>query len=231
MGRPEKPLSCSDPVLRRLAQDLRNARIRADLTFRQMAGRAPGFSRTTLQRAASGSLPTRDTVTAYAKACDTDPGPLLDLWRQVAEERRALHRAAPSITKIDNADGLGAALYNLRLDAGSPSSREIEKRTRNNPGTIRVPRTTVHRILYQQRFPSSDAQLTALLVALGVPPAHQAAWLQAWSRANHRRPIDRRADRNRTDRLQSRIARPTRPQLFNTSPLPQDGLADSRALP
>ncbi|MER6866585.1 helix-turn-helix transcriptional regulator [Streptomyces sp. NPDC000665] len=75
-------------ALGRLAQGLRNARLRADLTYRQLADRAPGLSRPALQNAASGrTLPTREAVTAYATACDTEPGPLLKPCGSVVRSR------------------------------------------------------------------------------------------------------------------------------------------------
>ncbi|MFE3065890.1 helix-turn-helix domain-containing protein [Streptomyces roseus] len=121
-------------ALGRLAQGLRNARLRADLTYRQLADRAPGFSRPALQNAASGrTLPTREAVTAYAKACDTEPGPLLELREEAVQARRPPHSAAPAIERIRDEAGLGAARYNLRPNAGNPSCREVEKRTRTSP--------------------------------------------------------------------------------------------------
>ncbi|GHE45670.1 helix-turn-helix domain-containing protein [Streptomyces vinaceus] len=174
--------------LGRLAEGLRNARLRADLTYRQLADRAPGFSRPTLQNAASGrTLPTREAVTTHAKACDTEPGPLLKLREEAVQVWRPAHSAAPATKRIRDEAGLAAALYNLRLNAGNPSCREVEKRTRTSPGSIRVPRTTVHRVLYRQRFPSSRTQLKAILVALGVPASDHAERLPAWTRANRRR--------------------------------------------
>lgn len=114
---------------------------------------------------------------------------------------------------------MGAALRNLHLDAGAPSCREIERRTRNSADSIRVPRNTVHQILSRQRFPSSKDQLRALLVALGVPVCGHANWLRAWSRVNRRLQTDRRAARVRKDKLQRRITR-TRLSAPYTSPLP-----------
>ncbi|MFB7054179.1 helix-turn-helix domain-containing protein [Streptomyces vinaceus] len=209
MGRPEQPLPYLDRPLGRLAQGLRNARVRTGLTYRQLACKAVGFSESTLKRAASGkSLPTREAVIAYAHACDTEPSPLLKDWEEAVEERRPLPPGAPKVTKIRDAAALGAALHSLHVKAGNPSCREIEKRTRSSPGIIRVPRTTAHQILYRQRFPSSRTQLKALLTVLGVPAAEHAGWLRAWSRANRQRPSDRHADRTRKDQLQRRITHP-----------------------
>ncbi|MFF4104278.1 multiprotein-bridging factor 1 family protein [Streptomyces sp. NPDC001903] len=218
MGRPEQPLPYPDRPLGRLAQALRNARVRADFTFSELADEVVGFSESTLKRAASGkTLPTRETVTAYARACNTEPGPLLNLWEAAVEERRPLRPAVPRVTKIRDAAALGAALHSLHVGAGSLSCREIEKRTRNSPGIIRVPRTTAHQILYRQRFPSSRTQLTALLTVLGVPAVEHAGWLQAWSRANRQRPSDRHAARTRKDQLQRRITQPRVPAPFDNT--------------
>ncbi|MFD9724611.1 helix-turn-helix domain-containing protein [Streptomyces sp. NPDC059072] len=219
MGRPEQPLPYPDRPLGRLAQGLRNARVRAGLTYNQLASRAVGFSESTLKRAASGkTLPTREAVTAYAYTCDTEPGPLLDLWEEAVEERRPADPVAPRITKIRDTAALGAALHSLHVKAGNPSCREIDKRTRSSPGIIRVPRTTAHQILYRQRFPSSRTQLKALLTVLGVPATEHSSWLQAWSRANQRRRSDRHAARTRKAELQRRITRPRlHPPFDNTS--------------
>ncbi|MGW2996778.1 helix-turn-helix domain-containing protein [Streptomyces sp. NPDC001193] len=227
MGRPEQPLPYPDRPLGRLAQALRSARVRAGFTFSELADEVVGFSESTLKRAASGkTLPTRETVTAYAHACNTEPGPLLNLWEAAVEERRPLRPAAPRVTKIRDAASLGAALHSLHVGAGHPSCREIEKRTRNSPGIIRVPRTTAHQILYRRRFPSSRTQLTALLTVLGVPETQHAGWLQAWSHANRQRPSDRHAARTRKEQLQRRITQPRVPAPFdsttggNGTPLP-----------
>ncbi|GLX42118.1 hypothetical protein Sros01_81900 [Streptomyces roseochromogenus] len=99
---------------------------------------------------------------------------------------------------------MGAALRNLHLDAGAPSCREIERRTRTSAGTMPVPRNTVPHILSRQRSPSSRDQLRALLSALSVPVSGHEDWLRAWSRVNRRLQADRRAARTRKDRLQRR---------------------------
>lgn len=214
--------------LGRLAEGLRNARLRADLTHRQLADRAPGFSWPTLQNAASGrSLPTREAVTAHAKACDTEPGPLLKLREEAVQVWRPAHSAAPATKRIRDEAGLAAALYNLRLNAGNPSCREVETRTRTrtSPGSIRVPRTSVHRILYRQRFPSSRTQLKAILMALGVPASDQAERLPAWTRANRRQQANRQVVRTRKDKLQRRITRPRMHPPVDSGQRPPDILA------
>ncbi|MBT2469552.1 helix-turn-helix transcriptional regulator [Streptomyces sp. ISL-66] len=208
MGRPEQPVSHPYRALGRLALGLRSTRHATHLTYSELAARSPGFSRPTLQRAASGkTLPTQEAVTAYARACDTDPGPLLALWKAAAKERAAgnLRKPAPAVRQIQDEADMGAALRNLHLDAGAPSCREIERRTRNSTDSIRVPRNTVHQILSRQRFPSSRDQLRALLAALGVPLSGHENWLRAWSRVNRRLQADRRATRARRDKLQRRI--------------------------
>ncbi|MFD0272234.1 helix-turn-helix domain-containing protein [Streptomyces sp. NPDC127106] len=211
MGRPEQPVPYMDRALGRLALGLRAARQAADLTYHQLADKTPGFSRPTLQRAASGkTLPTKETVTAYAKACGIDPGPLLALWEIARAKERVvrLGSPAPSVRQIRDEADMGAALRRLHVEAGAPPYREIEKRTRDAAGVVRVPRNTVHQVLSRQRFPSSREQLRALLTALGVPAADHEDWLRAWSRVDRRLRSDRRAARSkkeRKDRLQRRI--------------------------
>ncbi|MGW4688492.1 helix-turn-helix domain-containing protein [Streptomyces sp. NPDC004244] len=212
MGRPEQPVPHPDRALGRLALGLRAARQAADLTYHQLADRAPGFSRPTLQRAASGkTLPTKDTVTAYAKACGTDPGPLLALWEIARSKERAGPRPgnlAPAVRQIRDEADMGAALHKLHLEAGAPSYREIEKRTRDAASVV-IKRNTAHQVLSRQRFPSSREQLRALLTALGVPAADHEDWLRAWSRVYRRLQSARRAARGkkeRMDRLQRRIS-------------------------
>ncbi|MFI8266580.1 helix-turn-helix domain-containing protein [Streptomyces sp. NPDC085665] len=226
MGRTEQPIPNPDRALGHLAQGLRTARGRAGLTYTQLARRAVGFSRPTLQRAASGkSLPTMEAVTAYAHACNAEPGPLLALWKAAVEERHPARKKAVGITTISDAAGLGAALCSLLPDAGSPSYREIDDRTRITPGINRVPCTTVHRILCQQQLPSSPAQLKALLTALRVPAAEQGDWLDAWSRASHRSQRDRQTSRTRKNKLQHRIPRPSMPPRSGSDPLQRGDLA------
>ncbi|MFD9574655.1 helix-turn-helix domain-containing protein [Streptomyces sp. NPDC059982] len=221
MGRPEQPVPHPHGALGRLALGLRHTRHSAHLTYHQLAGKAAGFSRPTLQRAASGrTLPTPDTVTAYARACNADPAPLLALWKTAARERAAgtLRKPAPAIRQIQDEADMGAALRNLHLDAGAPSCREIERRTRNHADTIRVPRNTVHQILSRRRFPRSKDQLRAVLTALGVPATGHETWLRAWSRVNRRLQADRRATRTRKDKLQRRITSPQKPPAFGPDP-------------
>ncbi|GLV87728.1 hypothetical protein Slala03_74170 [Streptomyces lavendulae subsp. lavendulae] len=90
MGRPEQPVPHPHRALGGLALGLRDTRHSAHLAYARLAANAPVFSRPTLQRAASGkTLPTREAVTAYAPACNAEPGPLLALGKDAARERTA----------------------------------------------------------------------------------------------------------------------------------------------
>ncbi|MGW6691641.1 helix-turn-helix domain-containing protein [Streptomyces sp. NPDC054961] len=91
MGRPELPVDHTVPARGELAEALRAMRAGARLTYDELTVRS-GVPATTLKRATSGrSVPTWETVTAIAEACDGDEDGLIGpLWRRarIAERGR-----------------------------------------------------------------------------------------------------------------------------------------------
>ncbi|MFY7068925.1 helix-turn-helix domain-containing protein [Nocardiopsis changdeensis] len=69
-----------------LSERLDTARLRSGLTKEQLRARA-GLSRTTVSNALNGTgpLPTKETITALARALGLEPGPLLELRRKAAD--------------------------------------------------------------------------------------------------------------------------------------------------
>ncbi|MDJ0382018.1 helix-turn-helix transcriptional regulator [Streptomyces sp. G-G2] len=236
MGRPQKPVPRPTLPSGLLAAGLRDARAAAGLTYVELAARA-GYSRSTLQRAASGiGAPPRSVVEAYASGCGVDPAPLLALREKARVERETGKRGTalrvPGVRHIMNEAELGAALYKLHVESGMPTYRDIEARTTRVQGIVRVSKTAAQLLITRRRIPSSPEQLKALLFVYGVRPAAQRHWLAAWSR------VERGLDANRASvRDEEATARARRDRLarlitatFEERTLADHGLYQDRAL-
>ncbi|MFF7647040.1 helix-turn-helix domain-containing protein [Streptomyces canus] len=191
MGRPAKPISArARPRLRALAAYLRQLKDEAGVTYATLSKRTgpadtPGYRGTsTLSQAARGThLPPLETVLAYARAAG-EPGSRTEQQR-VATARSlwkaaAIEKARPHLTgrgqrtrQIRTAASLSQALTRLRLRAGRPSYRAIERAT--DASGHRVPRSTAHLILDGKVLPSRE-QLAALLKAFDVSTADSRTW-------------------------------------------------------
>lgn len=213
MGRPELPVRQPSRPPGILALKLRDARRTAGISYAELASKTE-FSRQTLQRAASGTTePAAAVVSAYAQGCGADPAPLLVLWKRARTDKeqrsRGLRTApAPHVRQIRDEADLGAALSRLHVQAGSPTCREIERRTAKGKGQVTVSKTTAQLFIARQRIPSSREQMHALLFAYNVAPHRHGLWLDAWSRVTRHNEAKRaRSAHNREARRQPAQAR------------------------
>jgi transcriptional regulator with XRE-family HTH domain len=172
-----------------LAAHLRRARAGAGLTYRQMAERTrePGCSAVTLSRADTGIvLPRLSVALAYARTCEVPLAPVALLWQQAAASVRR-GRAARSPRRTRHLDlicepaQLLQAMLDVRLAAGEPSLRELERRARV-AGWPAIPRSSVADLLAGFRLPTED-QLISFVRACGQPAETVGQWRAAWHRS------------------------------------------------
>ncbi|MFG2489100.1 helix-turn-helix domain-containing protein [Streptomyces virginiae] len=229
MGRPEKPVPDPEGAPGQLALGLRAALKTAEateeragrplFTYVDLAAKA-GFSRQTLQRAASGrGVPPLHVVVAYAKGCGVDPGPLKSLWQRarIAKERAKggpRPASVPNVRQIRDEADLGAALRKLHVDSGSPGFREIEELTAGSAAVVRLPKTTAHLIISRQGLPRSKEQLRALLFVYGVSPARQTLWMSAWSRVMRKVEAERAKTRLERESMEAVISPATAAEIL-----------------
>ncbi|MFF7329101.1 helix-turn-helix domain-containing protein [Streptomyces sp. NPDC008150] len=180
-----------------LAQWLRALRRRAGLTYRQMADltehdrvAAPGCSAVTLCRADSGTvLPRRSVVEAYAQVCGATRREARLHWERAAQRAEgagagretAAARTGRRLEFVYHPAHLLEAMHRVRLAAGQPSLREMQRRARDL-GAGPLPRSTVADVLAGLRMPSEEL-LIAYLRACGQQEQNLAPWRQAWARA------------------------------------------------
>lgn len=175
MARPEKEIPPdSEPELRALAQQLRQMRAEAALSYNQLSVRTH-YSTATLSRAASGqSVPSWEVVSAIAKAAQLPPekwGGLASLHRDALkqrEKRASRHDVREegfglASQEVTSPESLSRAMQTLYQAAGRPSLREISKESG-------VPRSTVHRVLTGQAAVSPAPKEPAAEIAKTLLP-------------------------------------------------------------
>ncbi|MER6499184.1 helix-turn-helix transcriptional regulator [Streptomyces sp. NPDC001455] len=201
-GRPPGPVANTANGMGKLAEYLRAARLKANLTRDQLANKLD-CSITTVQRAEGGKTPpTLNTVYGYACACDLDHMQAGALWNKAVNAHRGHTRPsytqAPRPDLVRTADELGAALARAWEQNGRPSTREMEKRANHQYEETRasLSRSTAERISRRKALPGSERTLQAYLIACQVPAKQFPMWGQAWSRVHERRPAAR--EKNRT---------------------------------
>jgi hypothetical protein len=159
----------------------------------------PGCSAVTLSRADRGDrLPRRPVVAAYARACGATPAELRNvhqLWERASMNRpnpapspaTAAIPAPPAPPRrqrrpdlfLEPADLL-AEMHRVRLKAGQPSLRELERRARWM-GSDPLPKSTVSDILAGVRLPNRQ-QLMIYLRCCGLPEPELGDWSTAHDR-------------------------------------------------
>jgi transcriptional regulator with XRE-family HTH domain len=206
MGRPEKRLNepqwrTEEFPLWRLARYLRWIRGTARLSYQELADRTH-LPKATLQRAADGkTLPSPDTVEAYARACGRDPVMALR-WRQRAADARSRKRRsvpqskhsacpgpgparhqAPVVQPAQAAtfDGLVKALQSLRRSAGSPTLKELAAKDSRYGDRLRP--STVSDLLRRTTCRPSRDVVLAFARACGESDEELRKWEEAWSLA------------------------------------------------
>jgi DNA-binding SARP family transcriptional activator/transcriptional regulator with XRE-family HTH domain len=187
MGRKERPIASSrNLALIRLAQWLRDQRAASGCSYAELAARVNCHA-TTLQRAASGkSVPSEQSVRAYAEACEAPVDVAVKLWLQARSPSTA--KGSPNPEDIDGIDALQAGLRELHEIAGRPSFHRMEKRA--GEGQLQLPHSTAHRIVNSMTVPGDAHQLTGFLTACGVAVGEHPPWIAAWKRALQPPPIE-----------------------------------------
>ncbi|MEU6229726.1 helix-turn-helix domain-containing protein [Streptomyces sp. NPDC047042] len=181
-----------------LAQWLRTLRQRAGLTYRQMSEltersrvAGPAYSAVTLCRADSGTaLPRQQVVETYAQVCGASRREARLRWERAAvgaesaagcPQPQSAPRAARRLELVYHPAHLLQAMHQVRLAAGQPSLREMQKRAREL-GAGPLPRSTVADVLAGLRMPSEEL-LVAFVQACGHQGQNVAQWQRAWARA------------------------------------------------
>lgn len=119
--------------------------------------------------------------------------------------------------KITTVAELAAQLRRLRLHAGNPALREIERRAQQRGRQL--PRSTLAAVLAGDRPPRREV-LLALLRVLGVPDSEIPGWVAGWERVVDRRDQMVAAP---TDRVDTEV---TRTRIVGY-PLNEDSVKDS----
>lgn len=199
MGRSRTPLPQSAQYYE-LAAWLRALRRKSGLTYRRMSQlieedrlAGPGCSAGTLLRADRGTfLPRRHVVEAYAQVCGGSRREARRHWERAAQQTdpvgqagaRAQASFSPTRRRLEfvyDPAHLLEAMHRVRLAAGQPSLRELEKRA-HDLGMGPLPRSTVADVLAGLRMPSEDV-LIAYVRACGEQGHLLSLWRHAWARA------------------------------------------------
>ncbi|MFI7396551.1 helix-turn-helix domain-containing protein [Streptomyces tendae] len=165
---------------------LRFGREAKGLSFVKLAEATPGISRSTLQRAASGTrMPQLGVVRAFAHACHLDVEWLDDLWQEahrVSQPEGQGHTSQQlPVGQIRDRAELGQALTDLWRQSGAPSFRLMHLRAKGEG--LELSSSTAHRVCRHRRVPGSRARLEAFLAACGVVLREREVWVDAWTRA------------------------------------------------
>ncbi|MGW7459974.1 helix-turn-helix domain-containing protein [Streptomyces sp. NPDC054797] len=198
MGRANSALA--EHTARGLSQWLLSLRQASGLTISQVAIRTERVglptSRSTLYRAelvpAAGkrpSVPAWPVVEAYTKACGGSIAEARRLWTKAAsvwapgKTSSVPRRPAMAPQYISEPADLLIAMRDLRLRAGNPSLRELEKRAVTSSGAVTVlPRSTLGAVLNGTRHCRRDL-LADFVRACGVTKESEVMrWLAAWDR-------------------------------------------------
>ncbi|GLX20481.1 IclR family transcriptional regulator domain-containing protein [Streptomyces lavendulae] len=182
MGRIERPVDRTDPIRAALALVLRGTRDRADLTYAELAHRT-GISAARLKRAASGSkVPTLATVMGFLAGCGATQQ---EVVRATVLHERADRKPCGAVARelieparLSTRGELNSALVSLHRNAGSPSYRQMQRKS----GGVWLAPSSIWGILRRQRLPVSSGQMAAFLLGCDVLEVHQEPWLDAWRR-------------------------------------------------
>ncbi|MGW7268690.1 helix-turn-helix domain-containing protein [Streptomyces sp. NPDC054842] len=174
-GRPLKPLSAeTDPRIAAVAEALRDLRLRAGLSLRQLAVKC-NYSPATLSIAASGkSLPRWEVVEAYVRGCSSDEDEqtrIRNLWNQAHAIHGAARRAPNPAPNGANSRRDGARRAAHEATAHEPDNRRAWRTPRSGPSfadTVTQPD--------RDRGPAPDASASPRTPA---PPARRASAPQA----------------------------------------------------
>ncbi|MEU6104156.1 helix-turn-helix domain-containing protein [Streptomyces flaveolus] len=200
MGRRENAVAAETKQAKALALWLRAQRERRGLTYAAMA-RLTGhqFTASALSRGASGRVPSRRLVIAFATACDADLDEAVRLWkaaRRAREERRRQAGFSPEFRDlatsvrsvlthpavVDTFGKLHGVMVEMRARQGQPSLGELQTLAGRTPdGRHRLPKSSLSVILRGEAIPSRG-HLTAFMESMGHPPETVRRWQQVWDR-------------------------------------------------
>ncbi|MFD9604782.1 helix-turn-helix domain-containing protein [Streptomyces sp. NPDC059970] len=196
MGRQENPIDYTVHARGALAEQLRELRHNAGLTYDELAAKT-GLSPATLKRACSGTTtPKEEVVVKIAEACDaTKVNGAKAQWRRARSTERGLYDKHVGHTRpllFRTPAELAAGLANLYEVAGAPPLRVL-----HDHGKEWLACSSAALITKGKMLPSNEGQLIAYLKGCGVSPAKQQEWVVAWNtlRRGAVRPVSPQARR------------------------------------
>ncbi|OKJ52727.1 helix-turn-helix domain-containing protein [Streptomyces sp. CB02261] len=196
MGRGENAVAAGTRQLEALALWLRAQRDREGITYAVMVRRINHeYTASVFSRAASGqSVPTRQVVEAYARACNAEPAEARRLWKaaRYAQRRQGddefqdladkLGRALSHPKVIETEGQLRRAMVQLRARDGQPSLAELQKRAGLTPdGRPRLPKSSLGAVLRGDAVPTRH-HIIAFAEAMGLSRRKVEDWGKAWDR-------------------------------------------------
>ncbi|MFD6470396.1 helix-turn-helix domain-containing protein [Streptomyces goshikiensis] len=198
MGRRENAVAASTRQMEALALWLRAQRQREALTYAAMAQRINyGFTASMLSRAAGGkTVPTRQVVEAFARACQADPVEARRLWKAARAAEHTRRRRAGEFEDladkvvqvyshpkvIETVGELRRAMVHLRARDGQPSLAELQRRAGQAPdGRYLLPKSSLGAVLRGDAVPTRGHVL-AFTEALGMSRRKVGEWGNAWDR-------------------------------------------------
>ncbi|MGW1818676.1 helix-turn-helix domain-containing protein [Streptomyces sp. NPDC002125] len=201
MGRRENAVAAQTRQSEALALWLRAQRERRGVTYAAMAELTGGrFTASMLSRGASGKVPSRNLVEAYAKACDADVALAVRLWKAARRSEEELRRRDETAAEfedlassvrfalthpevIETFGQLRRAMIHARAEEGQPSLGFLQARAgRTEDGRrFRLPKSSLSAVLRGGAVPSRG-HITAFMEALGAAPGKVRDWERAWDR-------------------------------------------------
>ncbi|WLQ45614.1 helix-turn-helix transcriptional regulator (plasmid) [Streptomyces laculatispora] len=204
MGRRENAVAAETRQSETLALWLRAQRERRGVTYAAMA-KLIGyrFTASMLSRGASGRVPSRKLVEAFAQACNADPAEAIRLWKAARRSEEELRRReetakefqdlATSVRSalthpelIETFGQLRRAMIQVRAREGQPSLGYLQAEAgRTADGRhYRLPKSSLSAVLRGEAVPSRE-HVTAFMEALGASPRKVRPWERAWERIAH----------------------------------------------
>ncbi|MEE1772596.1 helix-turn-helix transcriptional regulator [Streptomyces sp. JV185] len=179
MGRKENPVDYTVRLRGALAEQLRELRHNAGLTYDELAA-TTGLSPATLKRACSGTTtPTEEVVVRIAEACDaTKVNEAKAQWRRARRTERGLYDKNVGHTRpllFRTPAELAAGFANLYEVAGAPPLRVL-----HDHGKEWLACSSAALITKGKMLPSNEGQLITYLKGCGVSPTKLKEWVVAW---------------------------------------------------
>lgn len=132
------------------------------------------FTATMLSRGASGKVPSRKLVEAYAQACDADPADAIRLWKAARRSEEELRRREETTTEFqDLATSVRSALTHPELieTFGQLRRAMIQVRAREGQPSLGYLQSEAGRTADGKHFRLPKSSLSAVLRGKRSPPA------------------------------------------------------------